>query len=260
MLKQPAYLYKNIQYLYTDLVTTKTGYRKMYAKTLKLYKGIDNSFELKLLNGDQKALDVVGYTVFWQLLDRDTAELKYITSKEVEGIDNSLISITIPQGDLEAIRSGYYTYSTYLVSPTGTKKILYGDSQYGASVAVEVINNSFPQIYASQEIVEFIPSPDLGDTVLYTSAINARPELNNNNTMHTCTIYSTGFVGSVEIQATLENSVGSITNWAVIETIDVAMFDTLNYKNFTGVYTFIRFRIVPDVSNTGTVDKILYRS
>lgn len=258
MLKQPAYLYKNIQYLYTDLVTTKTGYRKMYAKTLKLYKGIDNTFELKLLNGDQKALDVVGYTVFWQLLDRDTAELKYITSKEVEGIDNSLISITIPQGDLEVINSGYYTYSTYLISPTGTKKILYGDSQYGASVAVEVINNSFPQIYASQEIVEFIPSPELGDTISYTSAINARPELNNNNTVHTCTVYSSGFSGSVEIQATLENSVGSVINWATIETVNIT--DSIEYKNFTGVYTFIRFRIIPDVSNTGTVDKILYRS
>jgi hypothetical protein len=228
MLKQPAYLYKNTQYLYTDLVTSNTGYKKMYAKTLKLYKGIDNTFELKLLSGDQKRLDVIGYTVFWQLLDRNTAELKYITSVEVDGPDNSIVTITIPEGDLETINSGFYTYSSYIVTPTGTKRILYGDSQYGASVTVEVINNSFPQIYASQEIVEFIPSPELGDTILYTSAINARPELNNNNTVHTCTVYSSGFTGSVEIQATLENSVGAMMNWAVIETISIA--DLIEYR------------------------------
>jgi len=258
MLKQPAYLYKNTQYLYTDLVTSNTGYKKMYAKTLKLYKGIDNTFELKLLSGDQKRLDVIGYTVFWQLLDRNTAELKYITSVEVDGPDNSIVTITIPEGDLETINSGFYTYSSYIVTPTGTKRILYGDSQHGASVAVEVINNSFPQIYPSNEITEFTGSDNINDTSSFSSAIDARPELNNNDAIHTVVVNSSGFTGTVDIQATLENGVTDIVNWAVIETIDVD--SDVVYKNFSGVYTWIRFHVKPDVSNTGSVDKILFRS
>jgi len=58
MQKQPAYLYNNVQELYTDLDPKWMGYRKVYARTLKLYKGIDNSFTVKLMNGDQKLLDV----------------------------------------------------------------------------------------------------------------------------------------------------------------------------------------------------------
>ena len=76
MQKQPAYLYQNVQELYTDLDPKWMGYRKVYARTLKLYKGIDNSFTVKLMNGDQKLIDVTGKTLWWQLIDRDTAELK----------------------------------------------------------------------------------------------------------------------------------------------------------------------------------------
>lgn len=264
MYKQSAYLYKNIQYLYTDLVASSTGYRKMYARPMKLYKGIDNAFEIKLLNGDQKPLDVAGYTVFWQILDRDTAELKYITSVEVRPQDLGKVTFTVPAADIENIKSGLYVYSSYLMSPTGIKTILYGDSQYGATVTVEIVANAFPQALPSTEITEFITSDQINyqtpDHSLYTSAIDSRSYLSTTNSTHTAAIYSTGFSGAVDIQATLESGTGSIVNWAVIETINVATNDSLNYKNFQGIYTFIRFHIKPDVDNTGSVDKILYRS
>jgi hypothetical protein len=76
--------------------------------------------------------------------------------------------------------------------------------------------------------------------------------------MHTVQIYSTDFTGIVDVQATLENGVTDVVTWAVVETVDIT--DPLIYHNFKGVYSWIRFHIKPDVSNTGTVDKILYRS
>lgn len=264
MYKQSAYLYKNVQYLYTDLVASATGYRKMYARPMKLYKGMDNTFELKLLNGDQKTLEVDGYTVFWQILDRDTAELKYITSAEVQPQDLGRIVMTIPSGDIETIPNGLYIYSSYLVSPTGVKSILYGDSQYGATVTVEIVGNAFPQVLPSREITEFIPSGEINyqnpDNTSYTSAIDARPQLSMDCSTHTAVVYSTNFTGTVDVEATLENGVGAIVNWGVVETITVTDMDTISYKNFQGVFTWIRFHIRPDNTNIGSVDKILYRS
>jgi len=264
MLKQPAYLYKNIQYLYTDLVTLNTGYRKMYAKTLKLYKGIDNTFEVKLLNGDQKLIDVVGYTVNWIMLDRDTAELVCKVSKEVQGRDNSLVSLTLSEGDLMPVKSGNYMYSTYLVSPTGTKIILYGDSQYGASVPVEVISNSFPQVYPSQVVTEFVNSQTLNypqpDNSLYTSALDARPDNKGTNALHSTAIYATNFDGVVRIQITLEHGTNGLNQWCDLMDITVTTLDTLLFQNFNGVFTSVRFRVMPSLTNTGTVDKIIYRS
>jgi len=265
MYNQAAYLYPNVQTFYTDLVASTTGYRKMYNRTLNLYKGIDNTFSVKLLNGDQKLLNVVGQTLFWTLLDKDTAEVKFQTSIVVNGGFNSQVPITIGEGDLESINSGKYIYSVFLVDSNNKKTILYGDSQYGASVPVEVISNSFPQIYPSQEVdsSSFTNSGYVGSTgsSLYTSALNARPELNNhNNALHTVAVYSTNYSGIVNIEATLENGVTDVTNWATVDSISISSTDTINYTNFNGIYTFVRFRMIAGNMNTGTVDKILYRS
>jgi hypothetical protein len=265
MHKQPAYLYNNIQSLYTDLVAISQGFRKVYARTLILYKGIDNQFALKLLNGDQRLIDAVGQTVHWQLLDRDTSELIYHTSKEVAGEYNSLVTFTITEGDLEKINSGHYVYSAYLVNSLGKRTILYGDSQYGASVAVEVIENAFPQVFPTVEITEFLASPAIPgvqpDNSFYTSAIDARPNVNSNNdALHTAMFYTSNFVGEIEIQASLENGSTDILEWAVVETIAFDGTESPKHENFNGVYSMIRFRYIPSVSNSGTVDKILYRS
>jgi hypothetical protein len=260
MIKQAAYLYPNRQDLYSNLDSVGTGYRKMYARTLRLHKGIDNTFELRLLNNDQKLLNVVGQTLYWILLDRETSELKYQTQYTVQGGDNSLVRITIPEGDLESIPSGKYMYSTYLVATNGTKSILYGDSQFGPTVAVEIISNSFPQVYPSQVVSDFFTSDQSPYTDLYTSALNAYPEKNNNNALHTATFYSTGFDGTVDIEVSLENAIGDIVKWSTLTTQTITSDQTIGYTNFFGVFGFIRFRVRPSVSNTGTVDKILYRS
>jgi hypothetical protein len=231
------------------------GYRKMYTRNMKLYKGIDNKFQIKLLNGDQKLINAVGQTVSWILLDRNTAELKCMLTKTVEGSDNSLVQFTVNEGDLEPINGGMYMYSAYLTDEAGNRTILYGDSQYGASVPVEIISNSFPQVYPSIVLDAFTTTP----SGKYTSAVNARPELNGkNNALHTAAIYSTGYTGTVNIEVTLDNGITEIVNWATLDTVDI--YDNLQYVNFTGVFTFVRFRTVDDPSNTGTVDKILYRS
>ena len=237
----------------------------MYARNMKLYKGIDNSFQIKLMNGDQKLINAVGQTLFWILLDRTTAEVQCMISKIIEGSDNSLVNLTIRESDLESINGGIYMYSSYLLAENGKKTILYGDSQYGASVPVEVISNSFPQVYHSTVLEDFFTSAELSyihpDNSLYTSAVNARPELNGkNNALHTATFYSTNFNGTINVETTLENGVSGMVNWATQTTATITDTDAIKFINFNGVFTFVRFRVIPDISNTGTVDKILYRS
>ena len=264
MIKQSAYLYPNRQDLYSNLDSVRTGYKKMYARTLRLHKGIDNTFELRLLNNDQKLLNVVGQTLYWILLDKDTSELKHQIQYTVQGGDNSLVKLSISESDLDKIPSGKYMYSTYLVAANGTKSILYGDSQFGPTVAVEVVANSFPQVLASQEVSDFFTSESLNyqlpDTSLYTSALSAYPEKNNNSALHTAVFYSTDFDGTVDVEVTLENAIGDIVTWSKLTTQTITSDQSISYINFNGILSFVRFRVRPSISNTGTVDKILYRS
>jgi len=266
MHKQSAYLYNNVQEVYTDLDPKWMGYRKVYARSMKLYKGIDNSFMMKLMNGDQKLLSVVGQTLWWQLLDRDTAELKFKTSVTVEGTMNSHVTIPVSEGDIEPLLSGHYMYSAYLEDSNGARTILYADSQFGASVPVEIVENAFPQAIPSQQVLnsEFITAENVDYVVLndslYTSALNGHPDLNGNTALHTVAFYSTGYEGTVEFQVSLENGITDIVQWSVLETISITPSDNILYHNFNGIFGWVRFRMIPDVSNSGTVDKILYRS
>lgn len=266
MHKQSAYLYNNIQEIYNDLDPQWMGYRKVYARSMKLYKGIDNSFMMKLMNGDQKLLDVVGQTLWWQLLDRDTAELKFKTSVEIQGSMNSHITIPITEGDLEPIKSGHYMYSAYLEDQTGSRTILYADSQFGVSVPVEIVENAFPQAVPSQQVLrsEFITSENINyvnpDNSLYTSALYGHPDLNSNIALHTVSFYGTNFNGTIEIQVTLENGITDIVRWSTLETVTITSSNSILYHNFNGVFSWVRFRIIPALNNTGTLDKILYRS
>ncbi len=266
MHKQSSYLYKNIQEVYIDLDPQWMGYRKVYARSMKLYKGIDNSFMMKLMNGDQKLIDAVGQTLWWQLLDRDTAELKFKTSVEVTGPMNSHVTIPVTEGDLEPLLSGHYMYSAYLEDDNGTRTILYADSQFGASVPVEIVENAFPQAIPSQQVLssEFITAENVDyvepDDSLYTSALDGHPDLNGNTALHTVAFYNSGFYGSIEIQVTLENGVTDIVQWSTLETIPITSLDNILYHNFNGIFSWVRFRMIPDEYNTGTVDKILYRS
>jgi hypothetical protein len=183
----------------------------------------------------------------------------------LQGPENSLVRLTIPEADLEPINSGKYMYSVYLVDIYGVKSILYGDSQFGPTVAVEVVANSFPQILPSVSITDFFTSDQLSyqqpDTSLYTSAIYADPEKNsNNNALHTAQFYSSGFNGTVNAEVSLENAIGDVVKWSTFTSLSITESDSVRYLNFYGVFGFVRFRVVPDITNTGTVDKILYRS
>jgi hypothetical protein len=226
---------------------------------MKLYKGIDNTFAMKLMNGDEKLLNVVGQTVWWQLLDRDTAELKLKTSVVVQGSDNAKVQFTITEGDLEPLKSGHYMYSTYLEDDTGKRTILYADSQFGASVPVEIVENAFPQVLASQEVLSSQFTSE-GNGIFYTSALNGHPDLNSNTGLHSVAIYADNFNGNIEIQVTLENGHTDIMDWSVLKTMPIVPDSLITYGNFNGVFSWVRFRIVPADDNTGTIDKILYRS
>ena len=157
-------------------------------------------------------------------------------------------------------------YSAYLEDDNGARTILYADSQFGASVPVEVVENAFPNILPSQQVLrsEFITSDHINyvihDDSLYTSALNAHPDLNANTALHTVAFYSTGYEGTIEIQVTLENGVTDIVQWSTLETISIAPEDAIKYFNFNGVFSWVRFHMIPVQGQIGTIDKILYRS
>jgi hypothetical protein len=78
--------------------------------------------------------------------------------------------------------------------------------------------------------------------------------------LHTVAVYSNGYIGNVEVQATLDNQINGSNNWATVGTL---VFDGSSETqpvpfNFNGVFSFLRFKF--DADPTSTITKILIRN
>ena len=56
------YLVSNTTTVVADMTGFITEYRPVYNKQLQVYKGIDNVLDFRLLNADQKPVDITSYT------------------------------------------------------------------------------------------------------------------------------------------------------------------------------------------------------
>ena len=58
----PRYLVSNRTHIVADVAGFITEYRQVYNRQLQVYKGIDNVLQFKVLNADQKPVEIVNYT------------------------------------------------------------------------------------------------------------------------------------------------------------------------------------------------------
>jgi hypothetical protein len=148
----------------------------------------------------------------------------------------------------------------------------YANTYYGISGTLNLLQDTYPVLQPSQEIVSFLKSYNQ-QTLLYehkSGNVYAYPEYNSNSALHTMAIYMTNFKGQIIVQGTLSNQPDSTGQYYTIKTLNYTGFNGIDYVNFNGVYTYVRVVYIPatapgDSGNDnqiyfGNLDKILYRS
>jgi len=82
----PSYLYANKVDVFSDLGSWQTErYRKVYQRTLKIYRGVDNPIDFQVRNSDQKPQSIAGQTVVFNLFAYESQEL--IMSRDCTVVD-----------------------------------------------------------------------------------------------------------------------------------------------------------------------------
>jgi hypothetical protein len=253
------------RYLLTNLVTAYiNGYHgrnsKVYDRQIKLYKGVSNPITFTFKNEDQKAQFVDSKTFEFNLIDTETN--RSVLTRNLTILDDGSTtstkgqaSVTITEGDLLELDAKYYNYSIREVASDGTRTVTFADTAYNSSGTVEVLTGGYPQFVASQEIINFTRS---GSTST-SSAIEAKPGINNNSALHTIAVYPVNFAGTLTIQGTMVTTAPTDSDYFTISTNTITTADTIKYYNFNGVIQNVRFRWTNDSGNTGIIDKILYR-
>lgn len=272
----PIYLYPNSLDVLLDLDSTVRGVnRVMYQRHLKIQKGIKNQIRVQFKNSDQKKISISTGTFVFSMFDsinHRTVIEKPIEILETNTSTRGLGLLTLNESDTLDLNNSVYNFAIKKLEDDGSFTPTYSNTYYGVAGTAEVLNDAFPQLVPSQEVIAFQKSFN-GTTMLYehkSGNIYANPEYQGNIALHTLAAYLTGYRGTVYIQGTLQNSPASFDKYFTIATKTYNNFTGVDYFNFNGVFSYIRVMHIPatapaEVDNDnpayyGRFDKFLYRS
>ena len=274
----PIYLYPNTLDVILDMDATTRGVNQvMYQRDLKIQKGIKNQVRVQFKNSDQKKVSISNtQTVVFSMFDAINQRL--LLEKDLTILDAGTTAtrgtalLTLNESDTIDLDRTSYQYTVKLLDTDGSYTPAYSNTYYDVAGTLHLKNDSYPVLKDSVSITSFNPEWDVPSNLYhyYSGNVYANPEYNGNTALHTAAIYMSAFKGTIYVEATLDNTPGSSGNYSIVETLTYNGFTGIDYVNFNGVYSYVRFRYVPakgptDIDNrnpafSGTVDKMLYRS
>ncbi len=223
----PIYLYPNKITAYFSSSWTNERFRKVYNRSVKIFRSVDNKIDIQIRNGDQKPVNIVNRTLVFNLFSQDSNRL--LLSKDCEIISNNgRAQVLLSQQDLNDLNEGFYNYSLileeresnnsgYIVKSSQT---MYIDEQFEGIAVLQISGDVLGSIRPTEEIREFSyvnPRTQGEPDSLYfiSSIIDARPNSTDPQTLHTFQIYFTGFDGKITIQGSMSKG-GAPEKWVDI--------------------------------------------
>jgi hypothetical protein len=272
MQKVQSYLYPNRVILIADLAGFNVENTIVYAKTVKIYNGIDNTIQFDIQNADQKRLDLTQYnSLEMNVMDINSNPLSNSPYQLSLTATKGLATVKIPQEDLDELTDQYLTYSITATDSSGNDFILYTDSRFSAVGSIQLIGNAMPKFRDDVVYDRFQGEINfMGNVINHTSAIPCKfYEAEATNVMDTV-IDMTDFIGTIYVEATKDSTI-SVESFRDADqlasiTYSTKTTTTLPLSNLTVTgYNYIRVSwVYPNISpynftNTnpyGTVDKV----
>lgn len=254
----PRYLVDNKTTVIANDAGFITEYRTVYQRHIKIYKGIDNVLQFKVLNHDQKPVLLTSYTPKLVVFDQNKLMvIEHDCTVTDDGSTNTRgnCRVTISENDLLNLDNQFLSYNVYLVDSNNDKTLTYTDTHFGAQGVLHLEDTAFPGPAATHSLTTFTED----NSVWYSEALDAQPAINGNEALHTASIYTSSYIGNVTVQATLENQVTGSTKWSDISTLTFTGSETEPKPvNFNGVFSHLR--VSASANPTDKVTKILVRN
>lgn len=255
----PRYLVNDKTNLVADLATgITTEFRTVYAKNLKVYRGIDNTLTFEIKNNDQKPISILNlYTPKFVAFDESKNQVLDKTGTIIETSTPNYkgqFTVNISENELLDVKDQYLSYAVYLVKDSDDSKVItYANAHFEMSGTIEVHSTAFPGPKDSYSVETFTET----ETDIFVSEkVQADPALNGNTALHTVAVYgSSDFDGTVTVQGSLENQ--NPSTWVDITSSAISNPTEPKYINFNGVFSFIRTKYT---KTSGTIDKVLIRN
>lgn len=228
-----------------------TEYRIVYNRQINLYRGIKNSIEFKILNADQKPVNIALYTPRFQAFDENK---NLVLDKLGESLDDGssatrgLFKVTLESSDLLDLRDQFLSYTVFLIDADMEPVLVYSDTHFGNSGIAKLSSEAFPGAKASKTVNNFFQD-SVYSTEWVSDSIDAEPAINSNSALHTAVVYTNNFIGDVIVESTLDvvSDSGVVPNWSTVATISFTGTEQEPVAvNYFGQFNYTRFRTTSD--------------
>jgi len=278
-----AYLFKFPEYNHlvkADFASSNINWPMIQYDT-KIFKGVTNNIDFVIRNNDRKAIKLVSYQLQAQIQQVNTPSNsmdflpEVLLTKMVDITDeiNGKARLVLTPEDIQNWNPGYYRYVVKIINDDNTTEYLYTDvnkSTFGSFELKEgVISSLAPAIEIDES--QFTPTPInlYDDTVWVSGGVQGDAQVGRANGTHTFAVYQNNFLGQFWIQGSLSSDSPLPTEWFYIPldpNNDYFEFTANNNNlgptlfNFSMNVYWLRFIYKPDLANTGTFGKVLYKN
>jgi hypothetical protein len=247
MYSTALYLYKQTQkvLLQDTYDYPEKRWRLVYAKNLKLSRGVDNTLRFEFLNQDQRPIILSNFIFTFRII----SEEEIIFSKQLVITDDlyGKAKLLVTEQEIRdmAPQRAYYTISIYN-SSTGLIEPVYVDDQANMRGVIEIVDSVFPKMIESRVIST--PVWPIDSSIIVYSDI-----WQSNDYYHTLQYRMNDFSGRITVQMS-DTTDGE---WYDIDIREISEITTATrYWNIEGWYINLRLKIE---WQTGHIDNILVR-
>jgi len=225
-------------------------YQLVYAKTLKLNKGVDNKIQFQYLNQEQRPVDISDYEITFRLINYNGTET--LLQKAITNLLplTGICEILITANDIVDIDPQMCSYSLE-VSESGYDFPTFVNSEAGARGTIEIVNSILPDFLPAYNITiptHGTPNPNANAITYYSSVISTSesPVLTLQTKLDT-------YAGNIQIQGSMVPDAG----WYNIGS-PYSYGNVTESAGFTidGFHPYVRLEFV---STQGNVTQILAR-
>jgi len=254
----PRYLFENSVTIVGSELGLSTEIMPVYTREIKIYRGIDNTIQFRLLNSDHKPIDVDPYEIKFVAFDDDQQLVLDLLGEIYNPTDSTIhkgkFTVTIPERDLLNLERQWLKYNIYLVDAENNKTITYVDSHYDNNATLFIDDYAFPMPGKSAELKTFYSD----NGVWYSETHEVAPAKHGSEGLHTVAVYSKEYEGTVVLEATLDITPND-ADWHPIQIFNYEG-DELGPTGTTFRGNFSFFRVKTTADPTDKISKVLIRN
>lgn len=225
-------------------------YQTVYAKNLKIHKGIDNQLQFQFLNQDQKPVDITGKTINCRLMSYDGSEVILQKALTLLYPLTGIATLQVLSSETLEMDATLCYYSLTIPESTFEYPVFVDDSAGGRGV-IDIVNSVLPKYLPSEQLdIPVHTTPTEQAPVTFYSS----PYTPNDVSFFTFQTQLTDYMGTLRIQGSVS---GNDTEWFYIsDEVSYSGYTSTDYINVEGYFPRLR---VEFYSSGGTINQILVR-